>query len=149
VVKPRVWTRPPCKVYTANSEAGSFYYEPMLDYIDRKTLFGADHNLAAMKHNVKTRPEVKMPNACDLAMRSSATTTGPLRLENFLNTYRAKQLKQRNTKTVHVKNEMVRQSRSCETITDKRSCTMVRDRYIDQLSLMYKEGVGQLPSLQE
>ena len=44
---------------------------------------------------------------------------------------------------------MVRQSRSCETITDKRSCTMVRDRYIDQLSLMYKEGVGQLPSLQE
>ena len=40
-----------------------------------------------------------MPNACDLAMRSSATTTGPLRLENFLNTYRAKQLKQRNTKT--------------------------------------------------
>ena len=33
--------------------------QPMLDYIDRKTLFGADHNLAAMKHNVKTRPEVQ------------------------------------------------------------------------------------------
>ena len=33
--------------------------QPMLDYIDRKTLFGGDHNLAAMKHNIKTRPEVQ------------------------------------------------------------------------------------------
>merc|ERR1711915_1075897 len=72
---------------------------------------------------------------------------GPLRLNNFLVTYRAKQMKQRNSKTVHVKHEIAHHSKSTETIEDKRSSTMIRDQYINMLALMYQEGVGRMESI--
>merc|ERR1711872_444942 len=42
VPNPRTWNRPPCHIYSFNTSAGSSYYEPMLEYIDRKGFMGAD-----------------------------------------------------------------------------------------------------------
>jgi len=56
-------------------------------------------------------------------------------------------IKTDNENSVHVRNEIVRQSRSTATLVDKRTSTMIRDQYINQLSLMYTEGVGKMASI--
>eukprot|EP00092_Neocalanus_flemingeri_P031518 GFUD01034229.1.p1 GENE.GFUD01034229.1~~GFUD01034229.1.p1 ORF type:complete len:160 (+),score=35.02 GFUD01034229.1:84-563(+) len=145
LAKPNSWNRPACRVYDSNRRAGSFYYEPMLEYIDRKSIIGEDVASKAVRmHTVLNRKQVVFPQAHEVSEDCSSSA---LRLGNFLTTYRAKQMKQRNTKTVHVKNEIVRQSKSAETLVDKRTSTMIRDQYINMLSLMYKEGVGHMPSI--
>merc|ERR1712189_154139 len=88
--------------------------------------------------------EFPHPHECS---KTSVEDHGPLRLNNFLVTYRAKQMKQRNSKTVHVKHEIAHHSKSTETIEDKRSSTMIRDQYINMLALMYQEGVGRMESI--
>jgi len=146
---PKGWSRPACKVYNVNRAAGSFYYEPMLEYIDRKGYIGADvASKAVQMHAVQNRKRIEFPNAHEAPRHDQCTdTNGPLRLSNFLVNARAKQMKQRNTKTVHVRNEIVRQSKSTATLVDKRTSTMIRDQYINQLSLMYTEGVGRMASI--
>eukprot|EP00091_Calanus_sinicus_P008234 TRINITY_DN2001_c0_g1_i2.p1 TRINITY_DN2001_c0_g1~~TRINITY_DN2001_c0_g1_i2.p1 ORF type:complete len:164 (+),score=46.21 TRINITY_DN2001_c0_g1_i2:157-648(+) len=149
LANPKAWNRPASRIYNVNRSAGSFYYEPMLEYIDRKSFMGADTaSKAVQMHTVQNRKRVEFPNAHE--MPSSALTVdsfGPLRLDNFLTTYRAKQMKQRNTKTVRVKNEIVRQSKSSVTLDDKRTSTMIRDQYINMLSLMYQGGVGRMEAI--
>jgi len=146
LANPKAWNRPPCKVYNVNRSAGSFYYEPMLEYIDRKNYMGADvASKAVQMHNVKTRKRIEFPDAHQAPSHDQCTgIEGPLRLDNFLINFKAKQMKQRNTKTVHVKNELVRHSTSAVTLVDKRTSTMIRDQYISMLSLMHDEGVGRL-----
>jgi len=145
---PKAWNRPACKVYSHNRSAGSFYYEPMIEYIDRKNFIGADvASKAVQMHNVQTRKRIEFPEAHEMPSQSKEFLQGPLRLSNFLVTYRAKQMKQRNTQTVHVKNEIVRHSGSSATLADKRTSTMIRDQYINMLSLMYQEGVGRLEQI--
>jgi len=152
LANPKGWNRPPCKVYEANTGAGRFHYEPMLEYIDQKSHMGLGNtsNAAVRSHTVLNRKQIEFPNPHEMTHQNLAGMSyGPLRLGNFLTTYKAAQMKQRNTKTVHVKNETVRQSKSAETLVDKRTSTMIRDQYINQLSLMYKEGVGHLPAIPE
>ena len=50
---------------------------------------------------------------------------------------------------VHVKNELVRGSKNPETIKDRRTSGMVRDRYLDQLGIMHQSGVGKLATVSE
>jgi len=151
IPNPKAWDRPHCRVYNANSSAGSFYYQPMLEYIDRKSYMG--DNLASMatkKLIVMNRIPVELPNAHEVTQcGTDVVSFGPLRLGSFLNTYTAKQIGQRNQKTVHVKNELVRQSKSTDTLVDKRTSTIIRDQYINQLSSMYTEGIGRLPAIPE
>merc|ERR1712083_110351 len=144
VPNPRTWNRPPCHIYSFNTSAGSSYYEPMLEYIDRKGFMGADvASRAVQMHNIQTRKRIEFPHPHECS-KTSVEDHGPLRLNNFLVTYRAKQMKQRNSQTVHVKHEIVRHSGSSATLADKRTSTMIRDQYINMLSLMYQEGVGRL-----
>ena len=73
----------------------------MLDYIERKEFTGeSSASMSARKATVATRPVVELPNACDFARRTvDDVQPANIRLENFVNTYTAKQLKQRNTTT--------------------------------------------------
>jgi len=147
VPNPRTWNRPPCHIYSFNTSAGSSYYEPMLEYIDRKGFMGADvASRAVQMHNIQTRKRIEFPHPHECS-KTSVEDHGPLRLNNFLVTYRAKQMKQRNSKTVHVKHEIAHHSKSTETIEDKRSSTMIRDQYINMLALMYQEGVGRMETI--
>ena len=47
--------------------------------------------------------------------------------------------------TVHTKNELVRGSKSSQTLNDKQVSTMIRDRYLDQLAFYKHIGVGKTP----
>ena len=73
----------------------------MLEYIDQKGFMGADTaSKAVQMHTVQNRKRVEFPNAHEMPSSALAVDSfGPLRLDNFLTTYRAKQMKQRNTKT--------------------------------------------------
>merc|ERR1712198_481436 len=118
VPNPRTWNRPPCHIYSFNTSAGSSYYEPMLEYIDRKGFMGADvASRAVQMHNIQTRKRIEFPHPHECS------------------------------KTVHVKHEIAHHSKSTETIEDKRSSTMIRDQYINMLALMYQEGVGRMESI--
>lgn len=46
---------------------------------------------------------------------------------------------------VHTKNELVRGSKSSQTLNDKQVSTMIRDRYLDQLAFYKHIGVGKTP----
>jgi len=150
LANPKGWSRPACKVYESNTRAGRFYYEPMMEYIDQKSFMGVQNASNAVRmHTVLNRKQIEFPNAHEMSHQNMVDSSGPLRLGNFLTTYRAAQMKQRNTKTVHAKNELVRQSKSTETLVDKRTSTMIRDQYINSLSLMYTGGVGHLADIPE
>lgn len=72
----------------------------MIEYIDRKSFMGADvASKAVQMHNVETRRRIEFPEAHEMPAQSKEFLQGPLRLSNFLVTYRAKQMKQRNTQT--------------------------------------------------
>merc|ERR1711988_856554 len=150
VPDPAGWRRSHSKVYDYNTNAGSFYYQPMLEYIERKGIMGLDQSLAIQKSAAASRTTVELANCVDFARRTRDDVPSvALRLGNFLDVYRARQIKQRNIRTVHVKNELVRGSKNPETIKDRRTSGMVRDRYLDQLGIMHQSGVGKLPTVSE
>ena len=53
------------------------------------------------------------------------------------------------TSPVHVKNELVRGSKNPETLRDRRTSGMIRDRYLDQVAFLHRSGVGALPTVSE
>ena len=53
------------------------------------------------------------------------------------------------TSAVHVKNELVRGSKNPETLRDRRTSGMIRDRYLDQVAFLHQSGVGALPTVSE
>merc|ERR1711864_52925 len=118
---PKMWTKPRTKVYDINRVSGEFYYQPMLEYIDKKEMVGVD---------LEFRKKVELGTVLS-------------RLTDFISVYKAKQIKGRNQKTVHTKFEMARGSTSSDTLPDKRSSTIIRDQYINSLVLLYRDGVGQ------
>merc|ERR1711874_419360 len=125
VPDPKGWSRSHSKVYDYNTNAGSFYYQPMLEYIERKGILGQDGSLAVQKSAAATRTGVELANCVDFARRTrDDVPSAALRLGNFLDVYRARQIKQRNLRTVHVKNELVRGSKNPETIKDRRTSGM-------------------------
>ena len=73
----------------------------MLEYIDRKGFMGADvASRAVQMYNVQNRKRIEFPDPHEMpSHEQSNESQGPLRLNNFLINYRAKQMKQRNTKT--------------------------------------------------
>merc|ERR1712156_1292400 len=80
---PRGWRGSHSKVYDYNTNAGSFYYQPMLEYIERKGILGQDGSLAIQKSAAATRTTV------DFARRTRDDVPSvALRLNNFLEVYR-------------------------------------------------------------
>ena len=74
--------------------------QPMLEYIERKGILGQDGSLAIQKSAAATRTTVELANCVDFARRTRDDVPSvALRLNNFLEVYRARQIKQRNTRT--------------------------------------------------
>merc|ERR1711918_70990 len=111
---------------------------------------GLDQSMAIQKSAAASRTSVELAACVDFARRTRDDVPSvALRLDNFLEVYRARQIRQRNTRTVHVKNELVRGSRNPETLKDRRTSGMIRDRYLDQVSFLHQSGVGKLSCVTE
>merc|ERR1711892_422438 len=143
------WNKQKTKTYDINTLSFGAYYQPMLEHIDKKVYMESLGLDGDMKKRVEmftllSRNTVVLPTSSEVSQMSCADLNeGPLRLTNFMNTFRAKQLRERNTKIVRVKCAMNRNSKSAETVNTKRTSTLVRDQYINMISQLHNEGVGQ------
>merc|ERR1711935_598306 len=133
ISRPKVWNKPKAKTYDINTLSFGAYYQPMLEHIDKKVYMESLGLDGDMKKRVEmftllSRNTVELPTSREVSQMSCADLNeGPLRLTNFMNTFRAKQLRDRNSK-------------SAETVNTKRTSTLVRDQYINMISQLHNEG---------
>jgi len=136
---PKPWTKPRIKVYDMNRLCGEYYYKPMLDYIENKDCTSVEKHLPVHLATLLSREPVNLPSGMELSQgKIEDLHQGPPRMEDFLTKYIARQIKERNSQTVHAKNLLMRQSKSLDTIRDKRTSTLIRNQYINEVSCMYK-----------
>jgi len=89
------WRKPRMKIYDYNQEFGGNYYQPMIEYINTKTLQGPFHE----------RKEIYMPERAEVTsdkytnMRYNDKTSTNLDLERFLVDAYSKQIKELNSST--------------------------------------------------
>jgi len=125
---PLVWSRPRSRLYDYHNEIGGLYYQPMIKYIlSRET--GGPREIVPM-------PDRLQSNFDRIVYKRRQTNED---LQEFLTTYYARRLKDVNSKTVHVKNELMRWSKSPTSLNMIRSSSNVRDKYLCQLQLAYTE----------
>merc|ERR1712241_1274739 len=92
------WRRPRMKVYDYNLEFGGNYYQPMIQYINKKDIYGP-----FMK-----RQDVYLPHAAEVTsdkytnMRYQDKSSAKHNLDEFLKGAYAKQMKELNGTTVCV-----------------------------------------------
>eukprot|EP00091_Calanus_sinicus_P020534 TRINITY_DN5655_c0_g1_i1.p1 TRINITY_DN5655_c0_g1~~TRINITY_DN5655_c0_g1_i1.p1 ORF type:complete len:176 (-),score=67.15 TRINITY_DN5655_c0_g1_i1:93-620(-) len=136
VNQPRLWIKPVSKVYDVNRISGEFYYKPMVEYIDNKE----DSGLEFHPTDVLERKSVYLPSALEASKADiSCLSSGCPKFVPFLAQYGARQMKEKNKLTAHVKYEFARKSKKSETIAQKRTSVMIRDQYIASVDTMYKE----------
>jgi hypothetical protein len=123
------WRKPRMKIYDYNQEFGGNYYQPMIEYINTKNIQGPFHE----------RKEIYMPNQAEVTsdkftnMRYNDKSSTNLDLESFLVDAYAKQIKELNSSTVHVQNELMRQSRINTSLLPVSTCTLLRNHYVKEL----------------
>ena len=80
----------------------------MLEYIERKGILGQDGSLVLQKNHAATRTSVELANCVDFARRTrDDVPSAALRLGNFLDVYRARQIKQRNIRTGRINHNIL------------------------------------------
>jgi len=141
---PKLWTKPRSKIYDMNRMYGEYFYQPMLEYVKEQELTGDLYksSKAATMANILSRKEVSLPNGHELSASDVYNIPiAPARLGPFLSTYRAKQIKELNSNIVHVKCEMMRDSKATRTLPDRRTSTLIRNQYIRDIADMHSAGV--------
>merc|ERR1712060_781856 len=94
------WRRPRMKVYDYNQEFGGNYYQPMIQYLNKKDIYGPFH----------TRGGVYLPHSAEVSsdkytnMRYSDKSSAKHNLDQFLQNAYTKQIRELNGTTVLVSN---------------------------------------------
>merc|ERR1712038_871939 len=89
------WRRPRMKVYDYNQEFGGNYYQPMIQYINKKDIYGPFHK----------RTEVYLPHSAEVTsdkytnMRYQDKSSAKHNLDEFLKNAYSKQIKELNGTT--------------------------------------------------
>jgi len=89
------WRRPRMKVYDYNQEFGGNYYQPMIQYLNKKDIYGPFH----------TRSSVYLPHTAEVTsdkytnMRYSDKSSAKHNLDDFLNNAHKKQIRELNGTT--------------------------------------------------
>jgi len=105
------WRKPRMKIYDYNQEFGGNYYQPMIEYINTKTLQGPFHE----------RKEIYMPERAEVTsdkytnMRYNDKTSTNLDLERFLVDAYSKQIKELNSSTAMARINMIKAATSRRT----------------------------------
>lgn len=144
----KVWTRPRSKVYDLNKVTGVAYYKPMIEYIDTKERRGVldikmdpDTGRFIKNNSLSARGRVEFPEIGQINIEECKEfDDAPPRVMDFLTTFGAQQLKESNRVTIHVKNELQRNSKLTSVLHDRRPSTMIRNEYIKEIRIMQKCG---------
>merc|ERR1711875_101037 len=105
------WRRPRMKVYDYNQEFGGNYYQPMIQYINKKDIYGPFHK----------RTDVYLPNPAEVTsdkytnMRYQDKSSAKLNLDEFLRSAHASQMKDLNGSTAMARVNMMK-----TIVTDRR-----------------------------
>jgi len=89
------WRRPRMKVYDYNQEFGGNYYQPMIQYLNKKDIYGPFH----------TRSSVYLPHSAEVTsdkytnMRYTDKSSAKHNLDQFLQSAYSKQIKELNGTT--------------------------------------------------
>jgi len=117
------------KVYDYNQEFGGNYYQPMIQYLNKKDIYGPFH----------TRDAVYLPHSAEVTsdkytnMRYSDKSSAKHNLDQFLKTAYSKQIKELNGTTVQVFNLRQRMQKSNTPLTPTRTSKLIRDHYVKQI----------------
>lgn len=125
---PFVWSRPRGRLYDYHNEIGGLYYQPMIRYICSREAGG--------QREIVTLPSRTQSNYDRIVYRRRQDEED---LQEFLTMYYAKRLKDVNSKTVHVKNELMRWSKDPKSLNMVRGSANIRDRYLCKLQLLHTE----------
>jgi len=137
------WRRPRMKVYDYNQEFGGNYYQPMIQYINKKDIYGP-----FMK-----RQDVYLPHSAEVTsdkftnMRYQDKSSAKHNLDDFLKSAYAKQMKELNGTTAKVMNTRMRGHVNNTQLTPTRTSRLIRDHYVKMVHRMMLKEVMDLPAL--
>ncbi|XP_023342702.1 uncharacterized protein LOC111712353 [Eurytemora carolleeae] len=137
------WRRPRMKVYDYNQEFGGNYYQPMIQYLNKKEIYGPYH----------TRTPVYLPHSAEVTsdkfnnMRYTDKSSAKHNLDDFLKNAYRKQIKETNgtTAAVHYNQLHDAGGRMCSPYSDRQllGCFAKNDRcrkeYLRELSLLQSQ----------
>merc|ERR1712045_924410 len=137
------WRRPRMKVYDYNQEFGGNYYQPMIQYINKKDIYGP-----FMK-----RQDVYLPHSAEVTsdkytnMRYQDKSSAKHNLDEFLKGAYAKQMKELNGTTAKVLNTRMRGEVHNSGLTPVPTSKLIRDHYVKMVHRMALKDVMALPAL--
>jgi len=135
------WRRPRMKVYDYNQEFGGNYYQPMIQYINKKDIYGPFHK----------RTEVYLPHSAEVTsdkytnMRYQDKSSAKHNLDDFLQNAYSKQIKELNGTTVKVLNTRIRKETHNSLLTPKLTSKLIRDHYVKLIHRLALRDVMDLP----
>merc|ERR1712098_117809 len=135
------WRRPRMKVYDYNQEFGGNYYQPMIQYINKKDIYGPFHK----------RTDVYLPHSAEVTsdkytnMRYQDKSSAKHNLDEFLQNAYSKQIKELNGTTVKVLNTRIRKETTNSLLTPKLTSKLIRDHYVKLIHRLALREVMDLP----
>jgi len=139
----QAWRRPRMKVYDYNQEFGGNYYQPMIQYINHKNIYGPFSRTA----------DVYLPHAAEVTsakytnMRYNDKSSLKHNLDQFLVDAHKTQIKELNGTTASVMNTRMRRQMHNTTLTPTRSSKLIRDHYVKLVKNLVLLGIMNLPPL--
>merc|ERR1711973_6073 len=130
------WRRPRMKVYDYNQEFGGNYYQPMIQYLNKKDIYGPFHS----------RDSVYLPHSAEVTsdkytnMRYSDKSSAKHNLDQFLQSAYSKQIRELNGTTamagVNVMKSIVSSRRQPHTSIDKSNRTKLENKQRRHLAML-------------
>jgi len=125
---PMVWEKPTAGLYDYHYEIDGLYYQPMVSYCMGREV-GA-------RRKVVDIPDRIMSN---FDKRSYKLKNGEVDYEGFLTQCYQRRMKDVNSKKIHCANESMQRSKKSTDLGMARGSAMMRDKYLNQVQLMYTE----------
>jgi len=125
---PMVWEKPTANLYDYHYEIGGLYYQPMVSY-------------CMSRENGGGRKIVDIPDRImsNFDKRSYKLSKDECDYEDFLTKCYQRKIRDTHKKTIHCANEGVMRSKKNTELGMLRGSAMMRDKYLNQVQLMYTE----------
>lgn len=125
---PMVWEKPTANLYDYHYEIGGLYYQPMISY-------------CMARENGASRKAVDIPDRIlsNFDKRSYKLKNEECDYEDFLTKCYQRRIKDIHSRNIHCATERVTRSKKNTELGIIRGAAMMRDKYLNQVQLMYTE----------
>merc|ERR1712153_151317 len=135
------WRRPRMKVYDYNQEFGGNYYQPMIQYINHKDIYGP----FAKKADVYLPHRAEVTSAKFTNMRYNDKSSAKHNLDQFLVDAHRTQIKELNGTTALIMNTRMRGKMHNTVLVPTPTSKLTRDHYIKLVKNMAMRDEIDLP----